>query len=287
MFRNEDNIKSSARPLLTTSVLLCLGLLVCGCATLYVQPAEVHGDSLSFVVAVDKPHTPNGIAIVGLPPKTIGINIKKEGKLIEAMNVNLYNGQYRHTFDNVEEDYEYIVEPRSSVAFEVGLGDGPYKLPNLPSSRTTDTSNYQKGYRRALECRNGEVRDFRIAIDLYHLSPAERNKFLMGFRGAYIKANDMARGEKNTEILKQSISGKVYEQALEIGKKHAKKEVTDEFVQSTIGRSLGLGGFELGWKAGYIDGSVQEEMSKKKDVDKENLYQEAETSYNLLKKAQK
>lgn len=182
MFRNENNIKSSARPILTTAVLLCFGFLVCGCATLYIQPGEIHGDSLSIIVSVDKPRTHNGIAIVGLPPKTIGINVKKEGKLIDAMNVNLNDGQYRHTFDNVEEDYEYFIEPRSSVAFEVGLGSGPYKL---PPSQAIDSSNYQKGYKRALECRNGEVRDFRIAIDLYHLSPAERNKFLMGFRRIY------------------------------------------------------------------------------------------------------
>lgn len=97
----------------------------------------------------------------------------------------------------------------------------------------------------------------------------------------------MARGEKYAETLKQAISGEVYEQAFEIGKKHANKQVTDELVQSTISRSLGLGGFELGWKAGYIDGVVQEEMKKKKDVDKENLYIEAETTYNFLKKVQK
>jgi len=45
-----------------------------------------------------------------------------------------------------------------------------------------------------------------------------------------------------------------------------------------------LGGFELGWNAGYIEGLVQE-MFKKTDGDKENLYQEAEIMYNSLKSA--
>jgi len=116
------------------------------------------------------------------------------------------------------------------------------------------------------------------------LSGPNRNEFLRGFNEAYAEANDSARGKKLVVFLKQSLKGGIYEQAFEIGKKHVNSQITDSFIQTVISRTLGLGGFELGWKAGCIEGLVQE-MFKKTDGDKENLYQEAEITYNSLKSA--
>jgi hypothetical protein len=129
LFHFKNNIRLVILSSVKVVLLLCLGLSACGCATLYVQPATVHGDSLDFIVTVDKPRTPNGLAIIGFPPKTIGINLEREGRLVETLNVNLKNGQYKHTFEHYIKDYEYIVEPRAFVVFDVGLGIGPYKLP--------------------------------------------------------------------------------------------------------------------------------------------------------------
>ncbi|MFB0524510.1 MAG: hypothetical protein ACETVZ_03150 [Phycisphaerae bacterium] len=281
----DTNIKSAMRSLLIAVVLLCLGLWAVGCATLYVQPATVRQDSVDVTVTVDWPHTPNGLAIIGLPPETIGINLHRAGKLMETMNVNLKEGKYTHTFANVEEDSEYIIEPRTSVVFEVGQGAGPYKIPSLPSVPSApDDSYYQKGHKRAQEYRNGQVRDYRIVIELRLLSDSNRNEFLRGFNEAYAEANDSARGKKLVVFLKQSLEGGIYEQAFEIGKKHINSQITDSFIQTVISRSLGLGGFELGWKAGYIEGCVQE-IFKKKGGDKEDLYQKAEMIYNSLKSA--
>jgi hypothetical protein len=239
-------------------------------------------DSLEVTVTVDKPRSSDGIAIIGSPPQTIGINLKRAGKLSETMNVNLKNGKYNYTFDNVNEDIECIIEPRSFIVFEIGLGVGPYKLLSHPSS--INVPNYQNGYKRGREHRRGEVRDYRLVIELYPMSPSNRDKFLMGFQAAYIEANDSLQSEKYVNIMKQSLSGEVYEQAFETAKKHVNNQVTDAFIQTAINRSIGLGGFELGWKAGYIEGFVQE-MSKKRASDKEALYIEAETKYDALRKS--
>ncbi len=283
-----NNMKPAICSQLTILVTLCLGLCVCGCATLYVQPATVRQDSVEVNVTVDWPHTPNGLAIIGFPPKTIGISLKKAGKLIETANVNLNKGKYTYKFANVEEDSEYIIEPRTFVVFEIGQGAGPYEIPSPPSPLSPpsppDGSNYQKGYKRAMEYRNEQIQDYRIVIELHFLSDSNRNEFLRGFNEAYAEANDGARGKKLVVFLKQSVKGGIYEQAFEIGKKHVNSQITDSFIQSMISRSVGLGGFELGWKAGYIEGCVQE-MFKKKGGDKEDLYQKAEMIYNSLKSA--
>jgi len=203
LFRFEINNKSVIRSLLIAVVLMCLGLSAFGCATLYVQPATVKQDSVDVTVIMDRPHTPNGLAIVGFPPKMIGINLKRAGKLIETMNVNLKKGKYTCTFANVEEDFEYIIEPRAFVVFEVGQGAGPYKIQSLPSPPSTpstpsppDDSYYQNGYERAMEYRNEEMRDYRIVIELHHLSAPNRDEFLRGFNEAYAEANDSSRGKK-------------------------------------------------------------------------------------------
>lgn len=279
MFRFKNNNKSAIWLSLTIVVLLYLGLLACGCSTLYVQPATLRQDSAEVTVTVDWPHTPNGLAIIGFPPKTIGISLKKAGQLSKPSDVNLKKGRYKHTFNNIEEDFEYIIEPRTFVVFEFGQGAGPYKMPP-----PLDHSNYQKGYKRAMEYRNEEVQDYRIVIELYHLSGPNRDEFLRGFNEAYAEANDSVRGKKLVVFLKQSVKGGVYEQAFEQSRKHVNSQVIDSDIKTMIGRSLGLGGFELGWKAGYIEGCVQE-MFKKKGGDKEDLYQEAETIYNSLKSA--
>jgi len=282
MFCFETNNKFAIRSLLTMVVPLCLGLLACGCATLYVQPSTVQQDSLEVTMTVDKPHTPNGLAIIGFPPRTIGISPKRAGQLGKPVDVNLKNGQYKHTFNNVKEDFEYIIEPRAFVVFKVGQGRGPYKMPSAPPP--PDVPDYQKGYKRAWQYRSGEVRDYRLVIELQALSPSNRDKFLLGFQAAYIQANDRAMGDKYVDILEQSLAGGVYEQSFELGKKHVNSQVTDAFIRATISRSVGLGGFELGWKAGYIEGFVQE-MYKKRDGDRESLYQEAEKMYNSFRSA--
>jgi len=290
----DTNIKSAMRSLLTTVALVCIVLFTCGCATLYVQPVSVRQDSVEVTVVVDRPHTPNGLAIIGLPPETMGINLKRAGKLIETANVNLNKGKYTYKFANVEEDSEYIIEPRTFVVFEIGQGAGPYEIQSPPSPLSPpspisppsppDDSYYKKGYERAMEYRNEKIQDYRIVMELHFLSDSNRNEFLRGFNEAYAEANDSARGKKLVVFLKQSLEGGIYEQAFEIGKKHVNSQITDSFIQTVIRRSLGLGGFELGWKAGYIEGCVQE-IFKKKGGDKEDLYKKAEVIYNSLKSA--
>jgi len=267
---------------LTILMLLCLGLLAGGCATLYVQPATLQADSLEVTVTVDWPRTTNGLAIIGFPPKMIGINLKRAGRLSETMNVKLKKGKYKHTFENVEEGIEFIIEPRTFVVFEVGKGAGPYKIQS--TQPPSDASIYQRGHKRALEYRNGQVRDYRLVIEIHLLPPSNRDEFLQGFNQGYHETDNSELGKKYVGVLEQALSGGVYEQAFQMGQKHANNQVTDELVQAMINRSLGLGGFELGWKAGYIEGFVQE-MFKKKGGDKEDLYQEAETIYNSLKNA--
>ncbi|MFQ6036527.1 MAG: hypothetical protein ACE5NM_11880 [Sedimentisphaerales bacterium] len=293
MFRFEINHKSAPhqntkRWVSRTCLLVlfwCGGLLTCGCATLYVQPASVRQDTVEVTVTADWPHTPDGLAIIGLPPKTIGISLNRAGKLIETANVNLNKGKYTYTFANVEQDSEYIIEPHTFVVFEVGQGAGPYKIPSVPSVPSApDVSYYQRGYKRAMEYRNEQIQDYRIVIELRLLSEVNRNEFLRGFDEAYAEANDSARGKKLVFFLKQSVRGGVYEQAFEIGKKHVNSQITDSFIQTMIRRSLGLGGFELGWKAGYIEGCVQE-IFKKKGGNKKDLYQKAEIIYNSFKNA--
>lgn len=282
MFSFENNMKPSICLSLTILVLLFIGLLTCGCATLYVQPATLQADSLDVTVTVDWPRAPNGLAIIGFPPKIIGINLKRAGRLSETMNVRLKKGRYKHTFVNIEEGIEYVIEPRTLVVFEVGKGAGPYKI--QAAQPPSDATIYQEGHKRALEYRNGQVRDYRLVIELHLLPPSNRDEFLQGFNQGYQEADNSELGKKYVEILAQALSGGVYEQAFQMGQYHANGEVTDALVQGMINRSLGLGSFELGWKAGYIEGFIQE-MFKKMDGDKESLYQEAETKYNSLKKA--
>jgi hypothetical protein len=282
MLRFKITTKSANRPLLIVAILLCFGLLTTGCATLYIQPANIQQDSVELKVTVDGPLSPNGIAIIGLPPDKIEVICKEGGQLGEPIEVKLKNGLYKHTFYDVTEDLEFVIDPHTFVAFEVGQGVGPYKMLSIPVPPVA--SDYQKGYNLALQYQSGAVRDYRLVTELYPLSPSNRDKFLLGFQAAYIQANDRARGDKYIEILKQAITDTVYEQAFNIGKQHANKEATDESVQTTLKRSIGLGGFELGWKAGYIEGFVQE-MLKKTGGDKENLYQQADEKYNLLRSA--
>jgi hypothetical protein len=197
------------------------------------------------------------------------------------MNVRLKKGTYKQTFENVVEGSEYIIEPRALVAFEVGQGYGPYKVQDTKPPSVA--AIYQSGLKHALEYSNGQVRDYRLVIELHLLSPLNREEFLQGFNQGYKEADNRELGKKYVDILEQALSGGVYEQAFQIGQSHADGQITDALVQAMINRSLGLGGFELGWKAGYIEGFVQG-MFKKSDSDKESLYQEAETMYNSLKK---
>jgi hypothetical protein len=209
----------------------------------------------------------------------------------------------------MEEDIEYFIKSHTLVVFKIGNGDGPYKL-STPSPiinvaalkqapkditsppafkdtappPTLKATDYQNGYNLAKEYQKGKVQDYRLVIELYILSPSNRDKFLTGFQTAYAEANDSAKGEKNVNLLKQSISGGFYEHAFESGKKHANNQVTDAFIQTAIKRSIGLGGFELGWKAGYIEGLVQEIGKKSKD-DKKKLYIEAEMKYNAIRRS--
>ncbi len=274
------SVVAMIRPLLTMVVPCCLGLLAYGCATLYVQPTKTKQGSMEVTVAVGKPKEPNGLAIIGFPPKTIRIIPKRAGQWLETVDVNLEKNQYKHTFDDIE---AFKIDKNGlAIAFSVGKGAGPYKMPSPHEPITA--AKPQKKDKYTQKYQNEELGDYRLVIELYPLSPSNRDKFLQGFKTAYIQTNEDTLGENYVNILKQSLAGGVYEQAFELGKRHAKSQVTDELVQTTIGRSLGLGGFELGWKAGYIEGFVQGRFETGPH-DKETLYQKAEAMYNALRAA--
>jgi hypothetical protein len=140
-----------------------------------------------------------------------------------------------------------------------------------------------RGYESATAYRAGELPEYRLVIALGSLSDNGRNEFLRGFRTAYFDADDGPRGQEYSEILKQSLEGGHYEEAVVQGKKYVSGETTDARVQELIGGSVGLTrGSGLGWKAGYITG-FSREMARQRSGVEENFYRQAETKYNALR----
>ncbi|MBN2316219.1 MAG: hypothetical protein JXM79_19990 [Sedimentisphaerales bacterium] len=142
-----------------------------------------------------------------------------------------------------------------------------------------------QGYQCAVKYREGALPAYRLVIALNPLSEHERNEFLRGFRMAYFDADDDSQGQLYTEILRQSLEGGYYTEAVMQGKKYVNGQTTDARVQELIGGSVGLTrGADLGWKAGYIAGFARE-MARQRTGSEEIFYQEAETKYNALRGA--
>jgi hypothetical protein len=140
------------------------------------------------------------------------------------------------------------------------------------------------GYENALKYRDREIPAYKLVITLSTLSGQERIEFLQGFKKAYNDAYDGPVGQEYADILKRSLEGGYYEQAIEQGKKYVIGEITDARIQELISNSVGLSrGSDLGWKAGYIAGFAQEMVKKMPRFDEEHFYQQAETKYNALR----
>jgi hypothetical protein len=140
-----------------------------------------------------------------------------------------------------------------------------------------------QGYESALEYRAGDLPAYRIVITLNPLSEHERNEFLEGFRIAYKDANESAKGIEYSTILRQSLEGGFYAEAIMQGRRYFRGETTDVRVQELISSSVGLSRSSgLAWKAGYIVGFAQE-MARQKAGFKERYYREGETKYNALR----
>ena len=137
---------------------------------------------------------------------------------------------------------------------------------------------YEQGQKCGLKFRNDQLRAYRVVIELH--SSSDRNKFLRGFKGAYTKASDTGLGEEWGEVLKESVEGGIYEQAFEQGEKHVRGQVSNAQIQTFIRRTIGLArSFELGWKAGYIDGFIQGKSEPG------SFYEQAETMYRMCRAA--
>jgi hypothetical protein len=172
VIRFETNMKPTIRLLLTMILPCCFGLAASSCATLYVQPANIKQGSVEVIVTVDKPKEPNGLAINGFPPKTIRVIPKRAGQWGEPVQANLQKGQYRLTIDDVE---EYKIDKSGlSIAFEVGKGAGPYKVSS--STEPTEVSSYEQSRKRIHEYNGVEFQDYRLVIELYSMSPSNRDK---------------------------------------------------------------------------------------------------------------
>ena len=145
---------------------------------------------------------------------------------------------------------------------------------------------FEKGLDSGMRHLDGELRTYRLVIALQPLPAPEREAFMKGFLKAYAEADNGAEGERYADILQASVATTtaLHEQALDEGKRHATSQVTDAYIQNFI-RSFGAsGGRALAWKAGYIEGFAQEIKNRKPEFDKENLYGQAETMYNALKR---
>lgn len=274
------NIKSILIPVF----LLCLGLLASGCQTvLSVRPGDttiVHGDPVDVIVAVANDSAPNKLVIKGSAPKTIGIKSRKGGseKWSQPVPVSLIEGQYAYTFENVEEDLDYMIDVAATSA-------GPFKI------KVEKSDEYEKGYKLAGKHQNQELPGYRLVIELHSLSPSGRQDFLRGFIAAYAEINDSALGKRYASILRESLAGDHYDRSLEEGKKHVNWQVTDAQIQALIRRSFGISrAVTLGWKAGYIEGFNQEKLRKalsegQPEIKREakNYYQQAEAMYEALR----
>ena len=140
-----------------------------------------------------------------------------------------------------------------------------------------------QGYESALQYRDGELPAYRLVIALNPLTEHGRNEFLRGFRTAYFDANDDPQGQLYSDILRQSLDGGHYAEAVMQGQQYVSGQTTDARVQELISGSVGLTrGSDLGWKAGYIAGFAKE-MARQRSGFENRYYRQAETKYNALR----
>jgi len=124
---------------------------------------------------------------------------------------------------------------------------------------------------------------YKLVIALRPLSEHDRGQFLQGFRTAFDEAHDSAAGKECVTILRQSLEGGFYDEAVQRGREYVSGESTDTRIQQLISGSVGLSrGSGLGWKAGYIVGFARE-MARQGAGFEESFYREAETKYNALR----
>ena len=163
-----------------------------------------------------------------------------------------------------------------------GCGTGPHPQPQGSCCGLWPTRKVQ-GYESALKYRAGDLPAYRIVITLNPLSEHERNEFLQGFRTAYDDAHDSQEGKVYSTILRQSLDGGFYAEAIVQGSRYFRGETTDVRVQELISGSVGLSRSSgLAWKAGYIVGFARE-MSKQRAGFEERFYRQGETKYNALR----
>jgi hypothetical protein len=173
---------------------------------------------------------------------------------------------------------EFALDPGALIVNSKGLGAGPYRM-------TVDPV-YVEGLRAGQRHRETGLGTYRIVVDLRYSqwSPTQIEAFLAGFEAAYAEAGQEDRGRRYTEAVWHALSGDVYEQGHQEGRRHVNSEVTDAYVQTVIGRTAGQSAVALAWKAGYIDGFAGELVRKTPSRTQEDSLRAAETMYNSLKR---
>lgn len=163
-----------------------------------------------------------------------------------------------------------------------GCGTGPH--PQLQGSccGLWPTRRVQ-GYESALNYRTGDLPSYRIVVAMSQLSEHEKNEFLEGFETAYADADESRKGKEYSTILRQSLEGGFFAEAIVQGQRYFRGETTDVRVQELISGSVGLSRSSgLAWKAGYIVGFARE-MAKQRAGFEERYYRQGETKYNALR----
>jgi len=139
----------------------------------------------------------------------------------------------------------------------------------------------------------GKLIDYRLTIILHSIEISNREDFLNGFKAAFVEAGQEDDGIKYAKILEDAVTGNQFETALELGSKHANRQVTNSRIQNLIQDSVGISGsMALGWKAGYILGFKTQKVSSAKEKGEtiskeleEEFYKEASATYNALRAA--
>jgi len=270
------------RTLATVSLVLCLGALTAGCEWALsvrhkLEPEEERARIQVLVERASRPRDGNGVTVkAATAPGPITIKVKPglqcRNPVVERIGAN----RYLYTFTcTVDGPTQYTIDPNAAVYRYWGKGLGPYVLDvNGP---------YLEGRRLAVRYRSKELPGYRLAIALRRWSLRDhREEFLRGFAQAYADASDAALGQEYADILRESTECGTFEPAFQEGRRHVGDEVSNAHVQRMIRRNHSRSrGCDLGWKAGYIQGFV-EAMSAKTGSNREALYQQAETMYNVL-----
>lgn len=179
---------------------------------------------------------------------------------------------YVYIFEENEEDFQYRISNTEA--------DGsPYTVIVDQYGQA-----YNDGYESGHKFLSEDIQIHRLIIKLYSLSFSDREQFLQGFKAAYDQANYCATGEKYENLLRQSVEGGTYEQALAWGEKHVSGQASNSLVRDMIRNSRSLSrGFKLGWQAGYIEGFVKEMLDRMPvGQDNEPLYEQAKDMYDSL-----